>query len=261
MANIVEFKNVNMSFGNNKVLKDIDLEIEKGKFYTLLGPSGCGKSTILKLIGGFLSPTSGDVLLDDKIVNDLPANKRHVNTVFQDYALFPHMNVFENVAFGLKIKNEKKKVEDMIVYPNDKVKERFQKILNGEPVQSKLFRTKPIIISKDYAFSFCTESIYGDMIERAALTDEFASKYANVVQIMANIDTIYKIDNVSKQLYPIDFGVVEDSLSKTVMRKVKAIYEIMKNLSSDEHATLMGEVYKITRTFTDDKISYISPAS
>ena len=110
MANIVEFKNVNMSFGNNNVLKNIDLEIEKGKFYTLLGPSGCGKSTILKLIGGFLSPTSGDVLLDGKVVNDLPANKRHVNTVFQDYALFPHMNVFENVAFGLKIKNEKKEI-------------------------------------------------------------------------------------------------------------------------------------------------------
>ena len=90
------------------VLKNIDLEIEKGNFYTLLGPSGCGKSTILKLIGGFLSPTSGDVLLDNKVVNDLRANKRQVNTVFQDYALFPHMNVFENVAFGLKVKNEKK---------------------------------------------------------------------------------------------------------------------------------------------------------
>ena len=122
MANIVEFKNVNMSFGNNKVLKNIDLEIEKGKFYTLLGPSGCGKSTILKLIGGFLSPTSGDVLLDGKVVNDLPANKRHVNTVFQDYALFPHMNVFENVAFGLKIKNEKKEVI------NKKVKKALKQV-------------------------------------------------------------------------------------------------------------------------------------
>lgn len=122
MANIVEFKNVCMSFGNNKVLKDIDLEIEKGKFYTLLGPSGCGKSTILKLIGGFLSPTSGDVLLDDKVVNDLSANKRHVNTVFQDYALFPHMNVFENVAFGLKIKNEKKEVI------NKKVKKALKQV-------------------------------------------------------------------------------------------------------------------------------------
>lgn len=110
MANIVEFKNVSMSFGNTKVLKNIDLEIEKGKFYTLLGPSGCGKSTILKLIGGFLSPTTGDVLLDNKVVNALPANKRHVNTVFQDYALFPHMNVYENVAFGLKIKKINKEI-------------------------------------------------------------------------------------------------------------------------------------------------------
>ncbi|MGX7111348.1 ABC transporter ATP-binding protein [Gemella cuniculi] len=122
MTNIVEFKNVSMSFGNTKVLKNIDLEIEKGKFYTLLGPSGCGKSTILKLIGGFLSPTSGDILLDNKIVNDFPANKRQVNTVFQDYALFPHMNVYENVAFGLKIKNVKK---DII---NKKVKKALKQV-------------------------------------------------------------------------------------------------------------------------------------
>ena len=122
MANIVEFKDVSMSFGNSKVLKNIDLEIEKGNFYTLLGPSGCGKSTILKLIGGFLSPTSGDILLGNKVVNDLPANKRQVNTVFQDYALFPHMNVFENVAFGLKIKNEKKEVI------NKKVKKALKQV-------------------------------------------------------------------------------------------------------------------------------------
>ncbi|MBF0714405.1 ABC transporter ATP-binding protein [Gemella sp. GH3] len=110
MVNIVEFKGVSMSFGNTTVLKNIDLEIEKGKFYTLLGPSGCGKSTILKLIGGFLQPSEGDVLLSGKIVNNVPANLRQVNTVFQDYALFPHMDVFENVAFGLKIKNEKKEI-------------------------------------------------------------------------------------------------------------------------------------------------------
>lgn len=110
MTNIVEFKKVSMNFGDTKVLKNIDLEIEKGKFYTLLGPSGCGKSTILKLIGGFLEPTSGDILLNNKIVNKVPANLRQVNTVFQDYALFPHMNVFENIAFGLKVKNEKKEV-------------------------------------------------------------------------------------------------------------------------------------------------------
>lgn len=110
MTNIVEFRNVNMSFGNNNVLKNIDIEIEKGKFYTLLGPSGCGKSTILKLIGGFLQPTSGEVLLSGKNVNNVPANQRQVNTVFQDYALFPHLNVFENIAFGLRVKDEKKEI-------------------------------------------------------------------------------------------------------------------------------------------------------
>ncbi|MGB6179063.1 ABC transporter ATP-binding protein, partial [Carnobacterium sp.] len=86
------------------VLKNINFEIEQGKFYTLLGPSGCGKTTILRLIAGFTEANEGTITLDGKVVNDLPANKRKVNTVFQDYALFPHMNVFENIAFGLRIK-------------------------------------------------------------------------------------------------------------------------------------------------------------
>src|SRR5699024_2136257 len=82
----------------------VSFEIEEGRFYTLLGPSGCGKTTILKLIAGFETPTSGNIYFNDKIINQIPANNRKVNTVFQDYALFPHLNVFENVAFGLKIK-------------------------------------------------------------------------------------------------------------------------------------------------------------
>jgi len=84
--------------------ENVSFEIEEGKFYTLLGPSGCGKTTILRIIAGFNDVTSGDVYFDGKRINDVPANKRQVNTVFQDYALFPHMNVFDNVAFGLKIK-------------------------------------------------------------------------------------------------------------------------------------------------------------
>ncbi|WP_080145708.1 ABC transporter ATP-binding protein [Marinilactibacillus piezotolerans] len=90
------------------ILKDISFDLEKGKFYTLLGPSGCGKSTILNLIAGFTQATSGSIVLDGKTVNTLPPNKRKVNTVFQDYALFPHMNVYDNVAYGLKIKKAAK---------------------------------------------------------------------------------------------------------------------------------------------------------
>lgn len=105
---VIEFRQVNKSFDETKVLNEIDFEIEAGKFYTLLGPSGCGKTTILRIIAGFSDVTSGDVLFEGEKVNELPANERQVNTVFQDYALFPHLNVFENVAFGLEIRKLKK---------------------------------------------------------------------------------------------------------------------------------------------------------
>lgn len=106
--NIMEFRHVSQQFGDNVVLRDIDFAIEAGKFYTLLGPSGSGKTTILRLIAGFDQPTSGEIYFDGHQINDVPANRRQVNTVFQDYALFPHMNVAENVAFGLQIKGVKK---------------------------------------------------------------------------------------------------------------------------------------------------------
>jgi len=105
---IIRFEKVTKQYDNDApVLKEVSFEIERGKFYTLLGPSGCGKTTILRLIAGFIEPTTGEIYFNGKIINDVPANKRQVNTVFQDYALFPHLNVFENVAFGLRIKKLK----------------------------------------------------------------------------------------------------------------------------------------------------------
>ena len=101
---IISFENVNKFYEDTHVLKNINFEIEKGKFYTLLGPSGCGKTTILRIIAGFTDVSNGQVTLNGEDVTNLPPNKRKVNTVFQDYALFPHMNVFENIAFGLRLK-------------------------------------------------------------------------------------------------------------------------------------------------------------
>lgn len=103
---IIVFKDVKKVFEDNGtvVLKNINFELEEGKFYTLLGASGSGKSTILNLIAGLLEVSSGDIYLDGKRINDVPINKRDVHTVFQSYALFPHMTVFENVAFPLKLK-------------------------------------------------------------------------------------------------------------------------------------------------------------
>jgi spermidine/putrescine transport system ATP-binding protein len=95
---------VNRSFGQFEVLKKVSFEIKKGEFFSLLGPSGCGKTTLLRIIAGFDDPSAGKVFIDDIDVIPLPANKRHVNTVFQNYALFPHLTVFENVAFPLRLK-------------------------------------------------------------------------------------------------------------------------------------------------------------
>ena len=102
MKKIVELKNITKSFDAEPVLKGIDLDIYDNEFLTLLGPSGCGKTTLLRLIGGFDTPDEGDVLFLGQRINDLPPHKRPVNTVFQKYALFPHLNVYENVAFPLR---------------------------------------------------------------------------------------------------------------------------------------------------------------
>ena len=106
MPDIIEFKEVAMRYGETEVLKSVDLEIEAGKFYTLLGPSGSGKTTILRLIAGFLTPTAGDILFEGAKINNTPPEKRKVNTVFQNYALFPNMNVYDNVAFGMTLKGK-----------------------------------------------------------------------------------------------------------------------------------------------------------
>ena len=102
--NIIEIQNVSKVYGENTVLDNLSLNIRKNEFLTLLGPSGCGKTTTLKIIAGFETADSGKVIFDGNNISNLPPYKRQLNTVFQKYALFPHMNIYENIAFGLKIK-------------------------------------------------------------------------------------------------------------------------------------------------------------
>jgi len=116
---LVRLDGICKSFDGEEVLKNINLYIKDKNFVTLLGPSGCGKTTILRLIGGFETPTKGNVYFGDTVVNDVPPHKRPVNTVFQKYALFPHLNVYENVAFGLKIKK----------VPKDEIDKNVKKML------------------------------------------------------------------------------------------------------------------------------------
>ena len=120
MAKIIQLQNVSKSFDGEMVLDRLSLDIHDNEFITLLGPSGCGKTTTLRIIGGFVHPDEGDVIFMGERINDVPPHKRHVNTVFQKYALFPHLNVFENVAFPLR----ERKV------PKAEIKEKVEKMLD-----------------------------------------------------------------------------------------------------------------------------------
>lgn len=114
---LIDLVNVTKAFGDNVVLDDLNLYIRENEFLTLLGPSGCGKTTTLRIIGGFENPDTGKVIFDDQDITKLPPNKRQLNTVFQKYALFTHMTIGENIAFGLKIKKKSRQyIEDKIKY-------------------------------------------------------------------------------------------------------------------------------------------------
>ena len=116
---VIDLKNICKQYDGEPVLKNINLYIRDKEFVTLLGPSGCGKTTTLRIIGGFETPDEGKVLFEGKEINDLPPNKRHINTVFQKYALFPHLNVYENIAFPLRLKK----------LPEDEIREKVTEML------------------------------------------------------------------------------------------------------------------------------------
>ncbi len=129
---LIELRGISKSFDGEVILNNLDLVIHDKEFITLLGPSGCGKTTTLRMIGGFETPDTGDVFFDGKRINDVPPHLRQVNTVFQKYALFPHLNVFDNVAFGLRLKREPKEVNGktrLVKIPKDVIAERVTAML------------------------------------------------------------------------------------------------------------------------------------
>lgn len=139
MPESIIFENVSRSYGNIQALKDVSFSVEKGQFFSLLGPSGCGKTTLLRIVAGFERPDSGRVLLDGQDITNLPPNKRPVNTVFQNYALFPHLTLWENIAFGLRVakKSEseiRREVEGMLhlIQMEDHAHKRPDEISGGQ---------------------------------------------------------------------------------------------------------------------------------
>lgn len=120
--NIIELRHISKVYSDNgfKAVDDFNLEVKRGEFVTFIGPSGCGKTTTLRMIAGFEMPTSGEILLNGEDISQLPANKRPINTVFQRYALFPHMNIYDNIAFGLKLKK----------LPKEEIRKKVKRVLD-----------------------------------------------------------------------------------------------------------------------------------
>ncbi len=157
--NIIELKDIFVSFGDEKVLDGLTLDIRNKEFITLLGPSGCGKTTTLRIIAGFLDADSGEVVFENQNINGVPSYKRQVNTIFQRYALFPHLNVYENVAFGLRVKKLKEEeikqiVTDMLHLVNlDGFEKRSISTLSGGQQQrvaiARAIANKPKVLLLD----------------------------------------------------------------------------------------------------------------
>lgn len=165
MENIIEIKNVNKSYGDKPVVKNLSLNIKKGEFVTLLGPSGCGKTTTLRMIAGFEQPTSGHIYFNGKDITELPPHKRNLNTVFQKYALFPHLTVFGNIAFGLKLKL----IPDGEPVPNKKgeMVQKMRKYTKAE-IQQKVNSILKMVDLEDYGHRQVS-SLSGGQQQRVAI--------------------------------------------------------------------------------------------
>ncbi|HHT19853.1 MAG TPA: ABC transporter ATP-binding protein [Tissierellia bacterium] len=169
----IELKNIHKAYGELTVLNDLSLEIEDAEFLTLLGPSGCGKTTILRIIGGFEDPDQGRVIFEGQDITELPAYKRPVNTLFQSYSLFPHLNVYDNVAFGLKIKGMKDseirpQVEEMLRLVNlsGYEKRSIEKLSGGQQQRIAMARAlinRPEVLLLDEPFGALDLKLRKDM--------------------------------------------------------------------------------------------------
>lgn len=184
---VIELKNITKSFGDNVILKNFDFKVKKDEFLTILGPSGCGKTTILRLIGGFEEPDEGQILFRGEDITNKEAYERRINTVFQKYALFPHMNVFDNIAFGLKIKKMDKNL----------IKEKVKEVL--KLVNLKGFENREI------------ESLSGGQQQRIAI----ARALVNEPEVLLLDEPLGALDLKLRQAMQIELKRIQKSVGIT----------------------------------------------
>ena len=221
MNQLIRLENVSKDFGDHRVLFNINLSIKANSFMTLLGPSGCGKSTMLRLIAGFEEPTEGNIWLGDQIINDVPPHKRPLNTVFQRYALFDHLNIYDNIAFGLKInkvpKDEiDKRVKDMLHLVNlNGYEKRWVDSLSGGQMQrvamARALVNRPKILLLDEPLAALDLKMRQDMqIELKAMQKQLGITFMYVThdqeEALAMSDTVVVMNNgvIQQKGSPVD---------------------------------------------------------
>lgn len=253
---ILELRGVSKYYGSTAALHDVSLQIENGEFLTLLGPSGCGKTTILRIFSGFESPQKGDVLLNGQRINDLPPENRKLNTVFQNYALFPHMTVQDNVAFGLRMQKRPKdeiteRVKEALRMVHlDNYAERMPSQLSGGQQQrvaiARAVVNNPMVLLLDEPFSALDFKLRKQM--------QYEIKH---LQRQLGITFIFVTHDQEEAFAMSDRVVVMNEGSIEQIGSPQEIYEEPESLFV---ASFVGEINilegEITQTFEDDEMAY-----
>jgi spermidine/putrescine transport system ATP-binding protein len=235
---IVELKGVSKSYDDLKVLKNIDLTINNGEFLTLLGPSGCGKTTTLRLIAGFETPDNGQIIINGQNVTNLPPHKRPVNTVFQSYALFPHMTVFDTIAFGLKMsKTPKNEIKDRvmetlkIVKLADHANRKPSQLSGGQQQRIAVARAivnKPLVLLLDEPLSALDAKLRFDMQEELKLLQQ----KLKITFVLVTHDQEEAL-SISDRVVVMNYGTIQQ------VGTPRAVYENPQNLFT---AQFVGDI-------------------
>ena len=268
MSKIV-LKNIYKSFGHTKVIENINLEVEQGEILSLLGESGCGKTTTLKLIAGILSPDSGDIYIGEKRINDLPIEKRKAVIVFQDYVLFPHLNIEKNVGFGLKMmgkpKDEiKSKVDEMLSLVSlEGYNKRYPHELSGGQKQrialARALAIEPSVLLLDEPFSNLDANLK-ESVRDLVMTIQ---RKLNITTIMVTHEKEEAMMYSDKIAVMIDGKIEQLGSSMEVYNEPKTLevaklvssYNLIEGCSKSNIIDLFG--VKINSRFENEKVSII----
>ena len=229
MSVSIKVRNIVKKYGDNVIIPDLNLDIKNGEFFTLLGPSGCGKTTFLRMIAGFNSIEGGEISFEDKVINDIPAHKRNIGMVFQNYAIFPHLTVKQNIEYGLKVRKlskaaMQKKVSDILkVVKIEEYKDRLPENLSGGQQQrvalARAIVIHPSVLLMDEPLSNLDAKLRVEM--RSAIRD---------VQKEVGITTVYVTHDQEEALAISDrIAVIKDGVVQHVGTP-KEIYTRPKNI-------------------------------